>query len=111
MSTSTTRQLAAVLARVEALEAEIATLRRGRARDAIDRALLAAIRDTMPPEFSAAGVHARRADSVQLATALEAADLDSAREIGLWLHRVADGITLRRGVREKTGYRWHRVPR
>ena len=106
MSTATARQLADLIPRIEALEAAVQQLQRGRARDEIDETLVTAMSTVLPPRFDAVDVIRGRTKSVALAAALDAANLESPREIGRWLCRMADGITLRRDGRGKRGYRW-----
>jgi hypothetical protein len=104
----TSRVIADLVARIERLEAaeRARQERRGR-RDGIDDALLVAIEGVFTgEEFDAAEVLRRRARSVLLATALDAANLSSPREVGRWLDRMCDGTAVCRGLRTERGYRW-----
>jgi hypothetical protein len=104
-----------ILARVAALERQVAALVAGRgARDAGDVALLVAIAaDVGSLPFSARELWRRRRHAPELAAAIEVADLCSVREVGGWLRRMSGaetaGWTVERLRKSRHGMAWRVV--
>jgi hypothetical protein len=101
-------RLTAIEARLLAVEARFGV------RDQADRDLLMAVREACQGlPFTVRAVWARRGRDAAFRSALEAADVDSPKQLGKWLARLAgvdvDGLTVTRKKGSRAGMVWQIV--